>query len=184
MGRQDDSHLDLIPGEFDLMKYSLIDDPGQLNSAAKYFARFISQARDCYDLIVLDCNPSSSFVTKCALENSTHVISPVRPDKYSILGVGMVDKLFKHLGVNVEHMIIFNGVRRNGPRSTVETELRTHGIFGRKTLIGRLVTSSLLAADPSYTGFATDKRKPYSHALRREIEAISDEIAQRLGFTR
>lgn len=184
LGRNDESHLDLIPGSFELMKYSLIDDANQLKAAASYFARFISQAREHYDLIVLDCNPSSSFVTKCALENSTHVISPVRPDKYSILGVGMVDKLFKHLGVEVEHLVIFNGVRRNGPRSAVETELRTHSTFGPKTLIGRLVTSNLLAADPSYTGFATDKRRPYSHSLRREIEAISDEVAQKLGFER
>ncbi|WP_444462234.1 ParA family protein [Rhodobacter capsulatus] len=182
IGRGDKARLDLIPGAFDLMKYSMIDDPAQLKMAAQHFARFISQTRDEYDLIVLDCNPSSSFVTKCALENSTNVLSPVRSDKFSILGVGMVDKLFDHLGVSVNHMILFNGVRRHAPRSQVETELRAHSKFGPKTLVSRLVTSKLLAAEPTYTGFATDMGGPYSGILRDEIGKISDEIAGKLGF--
>ena len=182
VGKGEKARLDLIPGSFDLMKYSMIDDPAQLKTAAQHFARFISQARDEYDLIVLDCNPSSSFVTKCALENSNNVLSPVRSDKFSILGVGMVDKLFDHLGVSVDHMILFNGVRRNAPRSQVETDLRAHPKFGPKALVARLATSKLLSAEPTYTGFATDIGGPYSGVLRDEIGKISDEIAGKLGF--
>lgn len=176
------ARLDLIAGAFNLMKYSMIDDPAQLRLAGKNFSRFISMARDNYDLIVLDCNPSSSFVTKCALENSSHVLSPVRPDKFSIQGVGMVDQLFSHLGVTVKHMILFNGIKRSAPRSGVEKELRSHVKFGPKALFNRLATSSKLAAEPTYTGFATDIGGPYSAVLKDEIGKISDEIAAQLGF--
>ena len=181
--RGTNAHLDLIPGSFELMKFSMIDDPNQLTHASNYLKRFISQARTEYDLIVLDCNPSTSFVTKCALENSTHVLSPVRPDKFSVQGVGMVDKLFEHLNLDVTHMILVNGVKRTAPMTTVEQDLRAHPIFGSKVLVNNLVHSKYLSADPSYTGFATDKGGPYSSVLRREIARIVDELCNHLGIT-
>jgi chromosome partitioning protein len=177
----DRARLDIVAGAFDMMKYSMIDDPIQLSHAASYFSHFISNARKEYDLIVFDCNPSSSFVTKCALENSTDVLSPVKPDKFSILGVGMVDRLFDHLGISLKHHIIVNGVKRSDPLSAVEIELRAHQKFGPKVLKGRLAQSKFLSADPSYTGFATDRGGPYSSVVRREIRSIADEVANRIG---
>ena len=182
VGSGESARLDLLPGSFELMKYSMIDDSGQLNYASRYLKRFLSLARSEYDLIVLDCNPSTSFVTKCALENSTHILSPVKPDKFSILGVGMVDKLFAHLGLSLDHMILVNGVKRTDAMTSVEEDLRAHSNFGPKVLLNRLVQSKHLAADPSYTGFATDKGGPYSSVLRREIAGIAREISNHLGI--
>ncbi|GBQ46858.1 ParA family protein [Acetobacter ghanensis] len=181
-GNGDTARLDMIPGAFDLMKYSMIDDARQLKYASDYMKRFMSQARQQYDLIVLDCNPSSSFVTKCALENSTHVISPIKLDKFSILGVGMVDELFTHLNLNLSHMILINDVKRSNPMSQIELELRAHPKFGPNILINRLFHSKLLSAEPTYTGFATDRKGPYSSVLRQEISRLSQEISDRLGI--
>ena len=182
IGKGETARLDLIPGSFELMKYSIIDDPAQLRFASNYLKRFISQARNQYDLIVLDCNPSTSFVTKCALENSTHVLSPVKLDRFSVLGVGMVNKLFTYLNLELTHMILVNGISRNAVLSTVEKELRAHPTFGPKVLVSRLVQSKHLSADPSYTGFATDKGGPYSSVLRIEIGNIVQEISNHLGI--
>lgn len=176
------ARLDIVPGSFELMKYSMIDDAAQLKHASNYFRRFISQARDDYDLIVLDCNPSSSFVTKCALDNSTHVLSPVKLDKFSVLGVGMLDQLFNHLKLTPNHMILVNGIRRSDPISLVETELRAHPKFGARVLVNRLAHSKLLAAEPTYTGFATDRTGPYSSVVKKEINYLADEIAQKIGI--
>lgn len=176
------SRLDIVCGNFDMMKFSMIDDPGQLKFSAKYFKRFISQARKHYDLIVLDCNPSSSFITKCALENSTHVLSPVRPDKFSVLGVGMVDRLFDHLGIQLEHLILVNGVKRNADMLQAEVDLRGHEKFGARTLRNRLAESKHLSADPSYTGFATDRGGPYTNVVRKEITEVAREISSRIGL--
>ncbi|MEO9462827.1 MAG: ParA family protein [Marinomonas sp.] len=181
IGKGEKAALDILPGSFDLMKYTMIDDAAQLKIAADHFKWFISNARDEYDLIVLDCNPSSSFVTKCALENSTSVLSPVKPDKFSILGVGMVDRLFEHLGIAPIHMTLINGVRRHDPVSVVELELRAHEKFGQTVLNQRLPVSTHLEANASYTGFATDRGGPYSGVLRTEIGLIAREIVDRLG---
>src|SRR3569833_1113305 len=82
---QNPPYIDLVSGDFDLVKYSLIDNHEQLKSALEFFKKFIGKAKSDYDLIVIDCNPSSSFLTRAALSLATHVISPVRPDKYSVL---------------------------------------------------------------------------------------------------
>ncbi|MEQ8604348.1 MAG: ParA family protein [Marivibrio sp.] len=173
--------IDLIVGDFTLVKYSLIDDPQQLNVASTFFKRFINECKKRYDLIVLDCNPSSSFVTKCALENSDAILSPVRPDRYSVLGIELVNKLLAHLKIAPPHYTVINGVQRGSSPSSAEAELRAHPIYGPNVLYERLVYSRLLAADPQYTGFATDKKVSWSGVLRREINALCDEIGTQLG---
>lgn len=174
--------LDILPGKFDLVKYSLIDDNKKLSVALNYFKRFISQARDAYDLIVIDCNPSSSFITTCALTTSTHIISPVRPDKYSVMGVRLVGDLLDRIGPDPrpEHLILMNGVARGSKPDSVESELRSSK-FGSNVLANRLHKSSLLAANPSYTGFATDKKVPYRGQLETDMTNLANELASRLG---
>jgi chromosome partitioning protein len=174
--------LDLIAGDFQIVKYSLIDDPVQLKSSLKYFKRFISRAKADYDLIVFDCNPSSSFITKCALETSDFVISPVKPDKYSVIGVSLVDQLIGHLGLSPAHLILMNGTKRSEPPTSVENELRAHPKFGPNVLASHIHHSTLLHADQSYTGFATDKRKSWSGTVRNELGKLAAELGLRLGL--
>jgi len=78
-------------------------------------------------------------------------------------------------------MTLINGVRRYDPPSTVEIELRAHPKFSKTVLIQRLNISTHLEAHPSYTGFATDRKGPYSSVLRTEVGKIADEIAVRLN---
>ena len=94
----DDSvFLHPIPGDYRLIKYSLVSDTAKLASAKQRFLHFINLAKKQYDLVVIDCNPSSSFITMCALHACEHIIVPVRPDRYSILGLELVDKLLEEI---------------------------------------------------------------------------------------
>jgi len=177
-----DPYIDLIAGDFDLVKYSLIDDHNQLAAAIEFFKRFISKAKAIYDVIVIDCNPSSSFLTKAALSLATHVISPVRPDKYSVLGVQLVDRLLSHLGLSPQQIILMNGVNRSKTIGPVEAELRAHATFGPRVLVTRLHMSKLLQADQMYTGFATDRPVAWRDTLRKEILTLTTELTGRLGI--
>jgi chromosome partitioning protein len=179
---QSGARLDLIIGDFELIKFSLIDDGQKLHCAIDYFKRFISTSREHYDVIVIDCNPSSSFLTQCALAVSTHVLSPVRPDKYSVIGVQLVNTLLDRLGPNPkpEHLIIMNYVNRGNKTDPVEVELRSSK-FGSSVLANRLHKTSLLASKPSYTGFATDNKVSWSQTLTKELASLSKELAIRLG---
>jgi chromosome partitioning protein len=177
--------LDLIPGDFRLVKYSLISDERKLESVKARFLKFISEARKEYSLICLDCNPSSSFITSCALHACQYMLVPVRPDRYSVLGLELlVDLLGTLPTVNPkpQTIILLNGIPRQKYDATIENELRAHDTFGSQVIAGHLRYSRLLEARGDYTGFATDKPVPYRELLRTEIGGIVDELAKRLGL--
>ena len=182
--RRKDIDLRILPGDFRLVKYSLMDDHKQLAVAEKRFLAFIKKCRQDGRITVIDCNPSSSFLTLCALKACTHLLVPVRPDRYSILGVELLDQFFEEVPTlePKPKMILLNGVPRRGYDRSVEDDLRSHSRLGQETLVSRLHQSKKLEAKPSYTGFATDKPGPYINVLKREIDAIADEIGRKLGL--
>jgi chromosome partitioning protein len=179
------AYLDLIPGNFDLVKYSLVDDRLKLERAQQRFLHFVSLARQEYDLIVIDCNPSSSFITLCSLRASSKLLVPVRPDRYSVLGLELVSDFLDRIPTinpKPEIAILLNGIPTQGYDPRTENELRAHNTFGPLVLTNRLRQSQLLVASSGYTGFATDKPVSYRHLLRTEIGAIVTELAQRWGL--
>lgn len=180
--------LDLLAGDFDLVKYSLMDDRKKLDKVRSRFLSFVHSARSKYGLVAIDCNPSSSFLTMCALAACTHVLVPVRPDRYSMLGLEVLWKFVNDiipLSPKPEFIIALNGVPK-GVGGTdvgvVEAELRGHDTFGTRTLGGVVRVSGILAAKADYTGFATDKRVAWSSALKAEISTLADELAKKLGI--
>ena len=177
--------FDLIPGDFSLCKYSLMSDKSILDVAAARFAKFVEQAREHYDLICIDCNPSSSFLTVCALKSSTHLLVPVRPDRYSMLGLRMLDDFisgFRGLEAQLKKIIILNGIPTSKYDPTVENELRSDPTYGRITLAASMHMTRLLEASPTRTGFATDRKAPHSKALKDRIARINKELAVALGL--
>ena len=180
-------HIDLrvLPGDFHLFKYSLMDDHNQLAAVESRFLAFIDKCRQGGRITVIDCNPSSSFLTLCALRASTHILVPVRPDRYSILGVELLDKFLDEVPTiepKPKKLILLNGIPRRHYDRSVEDELRSHHSLGPATLSHRLHQSAKLQAKSDYTGFATDKPGPYRKVLKREIEAIADEVYKALGL--
>lgn len=178
------AYLDLVAGNFELIKYSLVNDQSKLEKVQARFLRFVSQARSEYDLVVIDCNPSSSFMTLCALHACNHLLVPVRPDRYSILGLELVTDLLDRIPTiypKPEISILLNGIPRQGYNTTIENNLRAHDTFGELVLTNKLPHSRLLEASPHYTGFATDKPVPYRNLLTIEIVRIVNELADRFG---
>lgn len=182
----DAAELRLVPGDFGLVKYSLIDDAKTLAPVRARFKTFIAQAQSEMDLVCIDCNPSSSFMTVCALEVATHVLVPVRPDRFSVLGLEMLDKFIADLPTLVKKpklIILLNGIPRSNYDPTVENILRSHPDFGKKTLSTPLYQSALLAANPSYTGFATDKAVSNRHRVSANVGELAVELGKELGLT-
>lgn len=179
------AHLSLIPGNFDLVKYSLIDDHRKLEIVRNRFLQFISSCRNYYDVVVIDCNPSSSFITLCALLACTHLLVPVRPDRYSVLGLEILVDFMERIPAihpKPDVRILLNGIPTRGYDPTAENELRAHKTFGTQVLTGRLRQSKLLAASPNYTGFATDRPAPHKRVLKSEIGAIAVELMRTWGI--
>lgn len=177
-------NLLLVPGDFDLVKYSMISDGKVLHPIKDRFLKFIENAKEERDLICIDCNPSSSFMTICALQAATHVLVPVRPDRYSILGLKMLNKFITdlpQLHKKPEIIVLLNGVKTTGYDPAVENELRSDPYFGPLTLANKLHISKVLEASVDYTGFATDKHGQ-SWRITPRITAIVNELAASIGI--
>lgn len=182
-----EKHIDLrvLPGDFRLVKYSLMDDRSQLDNVKSRFLSFVDQCRVGGRVTVIDCNPSSSFLTLCALQACTHLLVPVRPDRYSILGVELLDQFLNEaptIEPKPKKLILLNGVPRQHYDRSIEDELRSHPSLGPCTLPQRLHQSAKLQAKPDYTGFATDKPGPYKNVLKTEVSAIAKEVGTMLGL--
>jgi len=177
--------LSIVPGDFRLVKYALITESRKLDAVRDRFMKFIEMARREFKVVVIDCNPSSSFFTLCALRACTHLLIPVRPDRYSILGLELLTDFIDSIAVihpKPPISVVLNGVPRTNYDRKVEDELRAHPVFGANTLANVIHTSQILVAKPDYTGFATDKRAPNKKKLRANFADLAVEFADRIGI--
>lgn len=83
----------IVPGQFELVKYTLPQAATYLPQLEANFARSLHEARKVFDAVIIDLNPSSSFMIKCALSHATHIVCPIRPDMYSVQGLTGLKKL-------------------------------------------------------------------------------------------
>ena len=184
-GTEPEVNLLLVPGDFDLVKYSMIGDGKVLEPVKARFLQFIENVRAERDLVCIDCNPSSSFMTICALQAATHVLVPVRPDRYSLLGLKMLNRFITELpqlSKKPELIVLLNGIKTSGYDPTVENALRSDPDFGPVTLANSLHVSKVLEANVGYTGFATDKQGQ-GWRMTPRITAIVNELGTALGLT-
>lgn len=182
-----EQRLAIVPGDFRLIKYSLMSENRKLEAVRDRFLKFVKMARQEFRVVCIDCNPSSSFFTLCALHACTHLLVPVRPDRYSILGLELLSDFVDNIPAihpKPPITVVLNGVPRQEYDTTVENELRAHPVFGPRTLANVVHHSRILIARPAYTGFATDKPVPYRRTLTNEISRVANELATILGITK
>lgn len=179
-----ETSLSVVPGTFDLTKYSFIEDGNKLSHAKAFFKKFISEARARFDVVVLDMNPSSSFLTFAGLSVATDVLSPVRPDKFSMLGLRLVKRLMDHPQVanDLRLHIVMNGVKRSDPMTATEVEIRGTDYFKDCILANRVYNSGVLAARTDHTGFAIDRKVSHKGKVKEELQAVEAELRGRIGL--
>ncbi|WP_426011431.1 ParA family protein [Caulobacter sp. DWR2-3-1b2] len=176
--------ISIVPGTFELTKYSFIADHAKLGHAREYFKRAISAARNHFDLVVLDMNPSSSFLTFCGLSVATDILSPVRPDKFSVLGLELVKKLIDHpsVGGKPNMHIVMNGVKRSEGITQTEKDIRSAEFFKDRLLASRVYHSGVLSARADYTGFIQDRKVSNKKLVSSDLRSVGLEIAGRIGL--
>lgn len=137
------ARFDLIVGQFEIAKYTLPQNARKVDACMAHFKRFIDMARAKYDLVVLDVSPASSHLTLAAMSSATHVLAPVRPDKYSLRGLKAMQRLMDELFALQElptFLSIMNDVAPDSPKD-VEDAIRSDGEFG-KSLLSTVVPHS------------------------------------------
>jgi chromosome partitioning protein len=100
------ARFDFLPAELALAH--VVKNPAQMEYKLEMLLR---GTRDEYDFIFLDCAPTDSVLTTMALNASNFILTPMRPDRFSILGfANLVETIQLFRSSSPDH----NGVRELG----------------------------------------------------------------------
>lgn len=110
-----ENNFHLIPSRFDFSD-NLISS---IKPDSRALARFISEKMSDKQLVLIDCAPTESIITKTAYHASRHVLVPVRTEFFSTIGFPLLKQsLDKFKSKNPSHAIDVCGVLINNSEST------------------------------------------------------------------
>jgi chromosome partitioning protein len=152
--------LDLIAGDERLFEFTL-DEPATADkhSAFVRFQALIAQLKARYSVVVIDVNPCATFLTRCAIAAADHIVAPVRPEKYSLTGLTMLEQVVRAVRGRAlrpaEFSVVLNGVNdrtRSGQPGDVDAMTRNEIVqapfFGSTLIEAAVPYSGALRATP------------------------------------
>ena len=177
-------HFDLLPSELNLAW--VVKNPAQMEYKLEKLLKGFSSD---YDYIFIDCAPTDSVLTTMALTASDFLLVPVRPDRFSILGVENLQQTVDLFRKNcpdphgVKDLgIVFTQVMGN---SAVESECMTD-IRDRAATEGGYVFTAVLKYSTSFIRAVKDQtpifQTWYAHRTSRNAaSSIAKEMLQRVN---
>ena len=183
------TRFDLVVGQFEIAKYTLPQNGRNVDACMSHFKRFIDMARTKYDLVVLDVSPASSHLTLAAVSAATHILAPVRPDKYSLRGLKAMRRLMDELFAIQEQptfLAIMNDVAPDSP-TDVEGDIRGNREFG-SALLSTVVPHSRyffarntgVAQNPA-DRLAINASGWHSDKIKEVLRRAGDELLERVN---
>lgn len=178
------SRIDLIPSRLELA-YSL-RNPAQKE---QLLSKLISKIDDQYDLILVDCAPTESFLTMAAYLATDHILVPVKPEYLSTIGLPLLIRSMEEFHAHHEdhHLeltgIVFNSTTEYIPeeaisKAEVKAEAKKHGWY---------VFKAEVTYSRSYPKGAREGRPIFRTSYSRWTQAhkfhnFAQEFADRIGL--
>lgn len=186
-------NFELIAGDERLFEFTL--DTRADREKAEAFTRFralVEALRARSDAVVIDSNPCATFLTRLAITTADHIIAPVRPEKYSLTGLNMLEHVVREVRGRPlrphEFSVLLNGVNdrtRSGETGDADgltrAEISSAPFFGSALLpeeipysaVLRSVPTERIAANPiNVTAMMRVGGRPAKEALARAAAAI------------
>lgn len=175
--------LSIVPSTLDLMYVALGRAETQISVIEDRFSSFIKECRSKFDLVVIDCHPAGSLMTKTALGNSDHVLIPVVPERYAVRGIGLMLDFIesKKLGAQgpVPH-ILFNKAPLSGTTNE-ELTIRADAKYSKYCMRNSLKKYKAFSEPEGGKGFVWHNKKPHSQKARTNLQSVASELAERIG---
>jgi chromosome partitioning protein len=180
-------HLDIVASTLDLM-YLVIGLPSaKIDPIDERFRKFIAECRTIYDVIIIDCHPSGSILTRTSLQNSDHVIIPVTPAKYAARGIELMMRFIaaaKQGSSGPVPHILFNATEQVLHATGEELAIRSSPQFQKNLAV--YCTSTRLKWFKAFSDaadgqdFVWQSSKPHSTRAWTNLYSVVDELVQRL----
>lgn len=176
--------IDLIPSRLELA-FSL-RNPGEKE---QLLAKLIAKIEQNYELILLDCAPTESFLTMAAYLASDYILVPVKPEYLSSIGLPLlVNSMEEFEKRHEEHNLELAGIVFNATSDYVPEEVKSKAevkeiarkngwyIFENEISYSRSYPKGAREGEPI---FRTSYSR-YSSAAR--FRAFAEEFAKRIGL--
>lgn len=193
MKRGKQPNFELVAGDERLFEYTLDTRPER--DKAEAFTRFrslIATLRARSDVVVIDSNPCATFLTRLAITQADHIIAPVRPEKYSLTGLNMLEHVVREVRGRPlrsdEFSVLLNGVNdrtrsddTNNADSLTRGEIGAAAFFSGALLPEEIPYSAVLRSAPTerfaanpinVTAMLRVGGRPAKEALTRAAAAI------------
>jgi chromosome partitioning protein len=95
------SHLDLVGAEIELVNHP---------NREKKLQQVLSEIKDDYDFIIIDCSPSLGLITVNALSGSDSVIIPVQCEFFALEGLGKLLNTIKIVQSRLNEELSIEGI--------------------------------------------------------------------------
>lgn len=154
-------NFELVAGDERLFEFTLDTRPDR--DKAEAFTRFralISALRARSDAVIIDSNPCATFLTRLAITTADHIVAPVRPERYSLTGLNMLEHVVREVrGRSLrpeEFSVLLNGVNdrtRSGETGDADAltraEIHNAPFFGSTLLPDEVPYSAVLRSTPT-----------------------------------
>ena len=178
--------IDLIPSRPDLDLSLSLRNPGQKEYLLQ---KTLSEIKDGYDLILIDCAPTESVLTTAAYLASNYVLVPVRPEYLSTVVLSLLVNSMRNFHEQYkDHVAELCGIVFNAVTGTPEEKKS-------KTEVGKLadkngwhVFSSEIPYSRYYPKGAREGqpifRTSYAHTDQAaKFSVFAEEFAERIGLS-
>lgn len=176
--------VDLVPSRLELARS--MGDPHQEQYA---LAELIAQVEGDYDLVIVDCPPTESSLTRAAYLASEYILVPVKPEYLSTIGLGLlVRSMDEFRQRHPEHPLELAGVVFNAAEDYLPEEERAKSDVKRMAEVhGWHVFQNEIYYSRSYAKGAREGRpiSRTSHARRdrkQNFVLFAEEFASRIGL--
>ena len=176
--------LYLLPSRFDFSHHLI----GSVKPDERILARFIGQDMQDMDIILIDCAPTESILTRTAYHASRHIIVPVRSEFFSTIGFPLLkESLEKFRQENRGHKIDVLGILINMTRTSGSWPGPHHASSvkevrdtARKN--GWHIYQNKMYHSDGYPKMMREQYASYTGNAKKDFPPIAKEILQSLGF--
>ncbi len=186
-------NFEIIAGDERLFEFTL-DTRTDRDKAAAFtrFRALVQALRARSEVVVIDANPCATFLTRLAITCADHIVAPVRPEKYSLTGLNMLENVVREIRGRPlrpdEFSVLLNGVNDRTRSSETgdadaltRAEIQNAPFFNAALLTVEIPYSAVLrsapmdrfAANPiNVTAMMRVGGRPAKEALARAAAAI------------